>query len=168
MAIIAANPALSSILGMMLAADPGLRVRQFESRRALEIYMRLSPVDLIVADFDCAAAPADQLAEALRGNEALAQRDFQVIALAHTVTSAMKHASVRAGISEVVVKPMSPRYLLDRVLSRLRHVEPQVAAPTGYRGPERRNRLSPGEAAFRGGARRGDNVVQLFPAGAPA
>ena len=51
-AILVSNPALSSILGMVLAATPSLRVRPFESLLALSTYMRLAPVDLIVADLD--------------------------------------------------------------------------------------------------------------------
>lgn len=118
-AVLVSNPALSSILSMVLASVPTLRVRPFDSQLALTTYMRLAPVDLIVSDFDNAAAPADQVARELRADRSLQQRGFQVIALASTVTAETKRASISAGIDEIIVKPMSPRYLLERVLSRL-------------------------------------------------
>ena len=146
-AVLVSNPALSSILSMVLASVPTLRVRPFESQLALTTYMRLAPVDLIVSDFDSDSAPADRVARDLHGDKSLERRDFQVIALASTVTTETKRASISAGIDEIIVKPMSPKYLLERVLSRLQRRSPQMA------GPERR-RLRPDFA--------GTNVVPLF------
>jgi two-component system phosphate regulon response regulator PhoB len=125
-ALLVANPALSSILTMVLAAVPTLRVRPFDSQVALSTYMRLAPVDLVVSDFDSERAPADRVARELHGDTMIERRDFQVIALASTVTAETKRASIRAGIDEIIVKPMSPKYLLERVLSRLqrRSAEP--------------------------------------------
>lgn len=118
-AVLVANPALGSILGMVLAASPTLRVRPFDSALALLTYMRLAPVDLLVTDFDSESARADQVANALRAAAGLERRDFQIIALASKVTAETKSLSIAAGIDEVIVKPMSPKYLLERVLSRL-------------------------------------------------
>jgi two-component system, OmpR family, phosphate regulon response regulator PhoB len=118
-AVLVANPALSSILSMVLASVPTLRVRPFESAPALTTYMRLAPVDLIVCDFDSPNAPANLVAQALRGDKTLTRRIFQVIALASEVTAETKKVSISAGIDEIIVKPMSPKYLLERVLSRL-------------------------------------------------
>ncbi|HVW93807.1 MAG TPA: response regulator [Devosia sp.] len=152
-AILAGSPALSSILNAVLAAAPGLRVRSFETQAALTAYMRLCPVDLVVGDFDCEAAPADRLASALRGNAALAQRNFQILALTSAVDEDMRAVAAKCGINEVIVKPMSPRYLLERVEARLRQPH--------------RPRLSivraevPREIVYR------DNVVPLFPKGQP-
>jgi two-component system phosphate regulon response regulator PhoB len=120
-AILVSNPALSSILSAVLASAPSLRVRPFESQLALTTYMRLAPVDLIVADFD-GEAPADQLARDLRGDTRLERRDFQFLALASKVTGEVRRASLGAGIDEIILKPMSPRYLLERVLSRIARV----------------------------------------------
>ncbi len=144
-AVIAANPALSSILGMMLASDPALRVRQFETQGALATYVRLSPVDLVVADFECAAAPADVLTLALRDNLEIQRADFEVIALTHVVDARIRAAALRAGIDEVIVKPISPRYLQERVTARLRRRE----IPVG------RRQVVPAALP--------DNVVRLFP-----
>jgi two-component system phosphate regulon response regulator PhoB len=128
-AILVANPALSSILSMVLASVPSLRVRPFESQLALTTYMRLAPVDLIVSDFDCDMAPADRVARDLHGDRHLERSDFQMIALASRVTAETKQASITAGIDEIIVKPMSPKYLLERVLARLRRVSGPAPRP---------------------------------------
>ena len=120
-AIFVSNPALGSILAAVLASNPALRVRSFESQLALTTYMRLAPVDLIVADFD-GEVSADRLATDLRADTRLERRDFQLIALASKVTSEVRDASLGAGIDEIILKPMSPRYLLERVVSRLARV----------------------------------------------
>ena len=129
-AILVDNPALSSILTMVLAAVPRLRVRAFESRVALATYMRLAPVHLVVADFDSRDMPADRLARALGADPHLATHDYDVIALASRVTVERKRAAILAGIDEILVKPMSPAYLLERVLSRLEQRAARPVAPS--------------------------------------
>lgn len=160
-AVLAANPALSSILAAALATLPGLRVRRFESDIALITYMRLSPVDVLVCDFDCEAAPAASLARALRVDDQVARREFQIIALASTVTENTKQASVASGIDEIILKPMSPKYLMERVVSRLSRVAAQVSAGA-YQGPERRDRLPAGRPTVLPFDRQRNNVVPLF------
>ena len=118
-AVLVANPALSSILSMVLASVPSFRVRPFESKLALVTYMRLAPVDVVVTDFDSAAARADRVTRDLRADAAIPYRDYQVIALASAVSPETKQLCIASGIDEVIVKPMSPKYLLERVQSRL-------------------------------------------------
>lgn len=154
--VLAANPALTSILTAMLAAHAGLRVRAFDSAIALRAYMRLARVDLLVADFDCAAAPAPGLADALVGDPLLGTQSYQIIALANDITDTVRRAAVASGIDEVMAKPMSPKYLLERVLARLRPESP---------APEARGAVALGSAraaVMAGYAARGDNVVPLF------
>ncbi len=123
-AVLVANPALSSILTMVLASVPSFRVRPFESELALNVYMRIAPVDLVVTDFDAENARADLVTRDLRDDDAIENPNFQVIALASSVTPETKTLCIKAGIDEVIVKPMSPRYLLERVQSRLRQRAP--------------------------------------------
>lgn len=124
-AVLVANPALSSILTMVLASVPHFRVRPFESELALTVYMRLAPVDLVVTDFDAENARADLVTRDLRDDSGIENPAFQVIALASSVTPETKTLCIKAGIDEVIVKPMSPKYLLERVQSRLRQRAPQ-------------------------------------------
>lgn len=118
-AVLVANPALSSVLSMVLASVPTFRVRPFESEHALVTYMRLAPVDVVVTDFDSVADRADRVTRDLRADKSIPFHDYQVIALATDVSPETKNLCIAAGIDEVIVKPMSPRYLLERVQARL-------------------------------------------------
>jgi two-component system phosphate regulon response regulator PhoB len=157
-AVLAATPALTSILAAVLRMSTMLRVRQFESLLALQTYMRLTGVDMVVCDFDGEDAPAGEVSRALRADETVAQRNFQVIALASDVTAATKTASLACGVTEVIVKPMSPKYLLERVQSRLRVVE-----TAEYFGIDRRREPELQAVPYASYADRGGNVVELFP-----
>ncbi len=117
-AVLVANPALSSILTVTLASVPTLRVRAFESEAGLKRYLQITTTDLVVADLDSLTHPADRLAERLRA-DAQIPGQLQVIALARTLSADTKMSSLRAGIDEIIMKPMSPRYLVERVIARL-------------------------------------------------
>ncbi len=155
-AVLVANPALSSILTMVLASVPSFRVRPFESELALNVYMRIAPVDLVVTDFDAENARADLVTRDLRDDDAIENPAFQVIALASSVTPETKTLCIKAGIDEVIVKPMSPRYLLERVQSRLRQ---RVAVHTSIHQTLRRMVPKPAATPDFGG---GANVIQLW------
>jgi DNA-binding response OmpR family regulator len=152
-AVLVANPALSSILSMTLAGALSLRVRPFDSKLALTTYLHLAPADLVVADFDSLTARADLLAEEIRRDAAIHSRAVQIIALASALTKDAKIASIHAGIDEIIMKPMSPRYLLERVLARLAKPLPAPAKPTET--PKARLTRKREWTAF------GDNVVPL-------
>ena len=128
-AVLVANPALSSILSMTLAGVSALRVRPFETQLALITYLRLASADLVVADFDSVASRADKLADDLRHDRVIGARDLQVIALASQLTPEIKMASIHAGIDEIIMKPMSPKYLVERVLARLAKKKAGSALP---------------------------------------
>jgi DNA-binding response OmpR family regulator len=160
-AIIAANQALTALLAMVIAGDSRLKVRQFDTELGLIAYMRLAPVDLLVCDFDRDGRPAYEMVEAIRLNCDLISQDVPVIALTRTVTQSMRHQAISAGIDEVVIKPMSPRHLLQRIQARLR-ARSVVGVLGGYRGPDRRDRISVPMPKPAPGRRDSDNVVPLF------
>lgn len=161
-AILAANPALTSLLAMVVAGDSRLKVRQFDDEVELMAYMRIAPLDMLVCDFDREGRPAYEMVEFIRLNGELVSQDVPVIALTRSITPPMRHQAISAGIDEVILKPMSPRHLLQRIQARLRS-RSVVGILGGYRGPERRNR-SPMPVPHPQPVRRStDNVVQLFP-----
>lgn len=162
-AIIAANTALSSLLSMVVAGDTRLKVRQFDNEAALLAYMHLAPVDILVCDFDREGRPAYEMVEAIRLNTALVSRDVPVIALTRTITPPMRHQAISAGIDEVIIKPMSPRHLLQRVQARLINRSIVGLLGSGYRGPERRDRVPLSKPQPHPTRRASDNVVPLFP-----
>ncbi|MBU1336633.1 MAG: two-component system response regulator [Devosia sp.] len=161
-AIIAANPALSSLLAMVVAGDSHLKVRQFESEAELVAYMRIAPLDMLVCDFDREDRPAYEMVESIRLNNDLLSQDVPVIALTRTITPPMRHQAISAGIDEVIIKPMSPRHLLQRIQTRLRS-RSVVGVLGGYRGPERRNRTTMPTPQPVPTRRITDNVIPLFP-----
>lgn len=162
-AILAANPALGALLGMVLAGDSRLRVRPFDSEAELFAYMRIAPLDLLVVDFDREGRPAYEMVEAIRLDPSFVSRDLPVIALTRGITPPMRQQAISAGIDEVVVKPMSPRHLLQRVQARLLNRSIVGAMGFGYRGPERRNRVPTRKSEPHPARRYTDNVVPLFP-----
>ena len=127
-AVLVASPALGSILASVLAESRALRVRSFESKAALLAYLGLASVDLLVVDFDSEDSPAGDVSLALSGAMPESARRCDVIALSSTASPGMKRLATAAGIDEVIVKPMSPRYLLERVLARLAR-RPRAAQP---------------------------------------
>lgn len=161
-AIIAASPALSSLLGMVVGGDSQLKVRLFENELELIAYMRLAPIDMLVCDFDREERPAHELVESIRLNGDLLSQDVPVIALTRRITPPMRHQAISAGIDEVIIKPMSPRHLLSRIQMRLRS-RSVVGVLGGYRGPERRDRIFAPIATAAPKRRATDNVVPLFP-----
>jgi two-component system, OmpR family, phosphate regulon response regulator PhoB len=161
-AILAANPALTSLLAMVVAGDSRLKVRQFDDEIELLAYMRIAPLHMLVCDFDREGRPAYEMVEGIRLNSALVSQDVPVIAITRHITAPMRHQAISAGIDEVIVKPMSPRHLLQRIQARL---QPRsvVSVPGGYRGPERRNRSALPVPQPQQSRRLTDNVVLLFP-----
>jgi DNA-binding response OmpR family regulator len=161
-AVFTATPALTAILSATLAAVPGLRVRSFDARDELESYMQVAPVDLLVCDFDCEAAPAGELARALRRDSELARPNMQIIALTRKVGPHIGVIATMGGIDEVIAKPMSPKYLLERVVARLSWMsrDAEAALPGGML----QRRISRQGLV---GRRWSGNVVPLFPERSP-
>lgn len=160
-AVLTENPALSSILTVVLASRPDLRVRQFEHLDALAAYARVAPLDAVVLDYRIEGRGAPQLATRLRA-ELPATRAARIVALAADVTAEMREDCRRAGVDEVIVKPMSPRFLEERVRALLARPAAAERALAHGAGPDRRGGLA--IAAHAG------KVVPLFadsPAEAP-
>jgi hypothetical protein len=116
-AVLVANPALSSILVATLADCPSLRVRSFSTELALGIYLRMVPTDLVVVGVHD-LAETGRLAQALRDDFSLAAMP-QIIALAGALGPDALELKRRGTIDEIIVKPMSPQYLVERVLARV-------------------------------------------------
>lgn len=153
-AVCTASPALTAILSSVLAGRAGLRIRQFESEAGLTSYMRLAPVALLVCDLERA-----EMVAAIRHDQQLAERNLDVIALSRTLNLAERQLATAAGIDEVLLKPMTPTYLLERVVARLERRAARLALASP--GNERRPR--PTQAWPVPTPRFSGNVVPLFP-----
>lgn len=155
-ALLAANPALASILSRTLTEEAKHRVAAFAALPALSTYLRITPVDVAVLSLDL---PWNELVAIVRGLKVAphsANPLIEVIVLTHAVPLAASLTDT--GISAVLAKPVSPQKLLDAVSEALaaerapgpRRVRPAVPArrPTPARQPTTR-----GPAA---------KIIQLF------
>ncbi len=149
-AVITASPALSSIFAMMLEQTEALRVQQFAGTEALVSHMRLLPVDLIVSDYDLETSSVSELVANLRKN--LPSRRYQLVVLTDHISREIKLSCKFAGVDEVLVKPMSPLFLKERVVARLGIGESLTSA--SWRTP--RARASKNAVTYSG------NVIPLF------
>jgi two-component system phosphate regulon response regulator PhoB len=136
-AILAANPALTSILAKPLANEAGLRVCEFESGQALVTFMRISPLDLIIVDADTTDVPAADFVQALRANPRLASPHFDIIALTRA-PGAFHQALLDAWFDDIITKPVATAQLVDCVTRRLALGRTPAGWDGIYRGPERR------------------------------
>lgn len=116
-AILTSSPALSSILSMVLDCEEHLNVQSFDRVNVLKTHLRIAPVDIIICDYEIGETLAPQFAIDMRRQ--LPTRQFQMIMLTSFITAELKQSCNFAAIDEVIVKPMSPLFLRDRVLSRL-------------------------------------------------
>lgn len=158
-AVLSTSPALASILGATLRRRKGWRVREFRDSRALNAYMRIAPVTILVSDYRLGESTVADMALDLRASDLIVSRHVQIIALSKDVDVAMRERCVQAGIDEVIMKPMSPLYLEERITARLNQLpEDHIICGTAYAGPERRGRMPLDDTRLVPVDRRGENT----------
>lgn len=141
-AILTSNTALSAIMEMVLAVHQHLNVCVFSDVDALEAFMRITRVEMVVAAFGPGPEGAVSAISGLRARaQSFVQPDFECIALANLSEGNLKAISIHAGINEVIAKPASPRYLEERVLARLGRPSPRRLS--SHTEPERRFSRAP-------------------------
>ncbi len=110
--IISESAALSAVLNMVLAGHPQWRVRCFDTAAEFEDYARIADVDLVVWDRELGAGDRVDL-------DLYAPGDPDVIALTRGLSAIGRDSCAAGGIDEVLIKPMSPVLLEERVKARL-------------------------------------------------
>lgn len=161
-AVLSSSPALVSILGATLRSRADWRVREFRDPASLNAYMRIAPVAMLVADYRFEDGDLTMLARTIREDPMVISKHVQIIAMSRTISPGMRRACVAAGIDEVIVKPMSPLYLKERIGARIaRGPVDHIIVKNTYVGPERRNRIPLRDGRDIALERRGDNVVSL-------
>lgn len=152
-ALLAANNAFTSILADVLKAERGHRVACFSQTAALQTFLVISPVDVVVIDAD--ADGARDLAQQLRRLPRLANPFLRFVALTRA-NPAFHRPLLAAGADLVLQKPVAPARLLEAIDSLLLGEERSVV---NWAGPALAATSGHGEAR----PARTDNVVQLFP-----
>lgn len=160
-AVYSSNKALLALLNMVLSERNELRVRSFDTETALIEYMQAAPVHLLIVDDNAADYDPAELLKQLRQDETERFPSFQVIRLSRNVTAGMKAHCAAIGVDEVIAKPMSPKYLEDRVLTRLSQKPSRLLDRANF-ALERRRQPRPRSVPSDRFARPKSNVVPLF------
>jgi len=158
--IVAQNRALSSILAMMLRDCANVRVRIFETHKALQVYLRIAPIHLLLCDYQLDDMSCPELVSSVKSNPQMHTENMQIIALTRNIDRTMQREIGITGIDEVIVKPMSPAYIRERAMARL-------ALPAKYkRVPANKSSLAQRVEAYVEtiipANDQPNNVVQLF------
>lgn len=116
-AVFTNSAALASIIEMILARDDGLRVVTFTSYKKLAAHMRIAPADVLVCDYEQDGWTAPEMLVHLRRHAP--NRLFRSIVLTSYVSHEVRQGCRFAQVDEVIVKPMSPLFLEERVEAHL-------------------------------------------------
>jgi two-component system chemotaxis response regulator CheY len=135
------NPQMREIVSSILI---GLGVRDVreatDGARALEI-LREWPANLIILDFKM--APMDGVTLTRRIRQAPDKSRYLPIIMMTGHTQKARVVEARdAGVTELVVKPLTGKAIVDRIEAILQRPRPFVQAG-GYFGPDRRRRQDP-------------------------
>lgn len=124
--IISDSAALSAVLNMVLAGHPRWRVRCFDRAAEFEEYARIAEVDLVVWDRELGTGDRVDL-------DLYAPNDPDVIVLTRGLDAVGRDSCAAGGIDEVLIKPMSPVLLEERVTARLaaRKIGSVMGLPAG-------------------------------------
>lgn len=162
--VLTSSPALGSIITTMVGDVECLHVQQFNDMAALVAHMRIVPLDLIVCDYELENGTALDLVGRLR--ELSTHRHYQLIVLTSRISREIKLGCRFAKADEVIVKPMSPLFLKERVLCRLGLDDIVWGGDNVWRPAS--SDMSPSKLSRRGenGSDWPDNVVPLFSPGA--
>jgi CheY-like chemotaxis protein len=99
--------------------------------------LREVEIDVAVVDQENGADEATAFIRGIRSPRMAEISSLQVIYLVRTSRPDDIRRMVRQGVDHVMVKPLSPRMLLESAEQLVTHPTPQIATGT-YRGPDRR------------------------------
>lgn len=117
---------------MVLRDCPDTRIRQFDSVRALKIYLGIAPIHLLICDYQLNDWSCAHLIASLKSDRKMHTENMQTMVLTKNIDKKVQQEITIAGIDEIMVKPMSPQYVFERAQARL-------AQPTRYKRVPSRN-----------------------------
>lgn len=119
-AVLTENNAYGSIVQMVLAGNSAWRVRLFSTGQELESYARIVDIDVLVCDVDFGENNANFMLRLITRLRLTSGSVRRVIVTTRSLANWSYPQSIGAGVDEVLIKPMSPVYLSERVAA---HVE---------------------------------------------
>jgi two-component system chemotaxis response regulator CheY len=108
------SPSVRAILQVYLMALHPTFLQAEDGERALRV-LRLSPVDLVIADVQMAPMDGITFLRALRRAERPQLRDVPVVMLTGDRSEEVRRQGLEAGANAFVHKPIDPRTLLDTI-----------------------------------------------------
>lgn len=140
-AVFTNGAALGSIIEMILARDEGVRVTCFQSYEQLAAHMRIAPVDVIICDYEQRGWNAPEMLMNLR--QRAPGRLFRSIVLTGHVSHSVRQACRFAQVDEVIIKPMSPLFLQERVDAHMQALDYQEMVAELSETPEHLDNVVP-------------------------
>lgn len=116
--ILTQSEALSSILAATLREDGARETHQARTLRNALGLVRLFPIDFVICDRVVGGQRMENILPLLRENAV--HGSFETILLTNDVDAGLQDICRQTGIDEVIIKPMSPRFISERLAVRAR------------------------------------------------
>lgn len=116
-------------------------------------------VDLLMTDLTMEPMDGFALADKIRHSPEVVNRVVPIMLMTGHAGRQNVLKAIHHGIDEVVIKPLAAGHLQDRLVSVFSRPRVYIKTPSGYFGPDRRRRDTPGYA---GPERRGGNPADLL------
>ncbi|HQF30012.1 MAG TPA: response regulator [Hyphomicrobiales bacterium] len=146
-----------SILRSVLR-DFGIRdIVEFTSPVAALEYLRNTPVHIALIDLAMPEMNGLEFADRVRRMTDAANPFMPMIMITGHADRSLVQKVINHGIEGLLVKPLRPSALKDRIVALASRPRHYVRTKTGYFGPDRRRRDDP---AYSGGERRKDELAE--------
>lgn len=133
------SPSMRAIIATVLRAYGGRRIVECDNGPAALDELGANPVDFLIVDFAMPGMDGVEVARRLRRTrEAASSMSPIILMTAHTDRRRIEEAR-DAGINEILMKPVSPKALVERIGFIIERPRRYIRAPL-YVGPDRRRR----------------------------
>jgi len=102
------------------------------------LHMQISTVDVLVIDDSLTGQNPLEFVAKLRIDGTVVSRFVPVILIADNGMPKTIMRAIKAGVDEVLVKPVSERSVARRIIKTIENPRDCVSVPSGYIGPDRR------------------------------
>lgn len=145
------NRNFSSLMRSVLSEFGYRDIVDFENPKLAMDFMKTTFVDVLFLDLVMPGASGFQIANKLRHDPSIMNRMMPIIMVTGHADLNNIRKAINYGVDEVLVKPISPRALHQRLTGVLENPRTYIKTKSGYYGPDRRRRNDPN---FRGPDRR--------------
>ena len=138
--IVEDNANMRTILRTILSAIGVKKLHEYTDGTEALKELKSSFADILIVDWKMEPLSGYQLVQQLRSSEGHPKRMMPIIMVtAHTTREHVEEAR-DVGVDEYIVKPISPKNLLDRLIETINHPRPFVHTDDFF-GPDRRRKI---------------------------